>query len=210
VIQGAIVEICLTIILAIGAFWLGACPFAVWIGRWKLHKDIRAYGDHNPGAANVFRAGSIKWGVVAGLIEVAKGMPFVMLAHLYFLLSEPQIYLIALCPVAGHAFSPFLKFKGGKATAATFGVLLAIPPKEFILILIIILIIGFLLLEGDGWRIFLAVATCLIYAITAGKGIWLTLFLASITVIIALKNRGDLKSLPSRKKKIYIGFGQEK
>lgn len=197
-------------VLAIGAFCLGACPFAVWIGRWILSKDIREYGDHNPGAANVFRAGSIRWGFVAGLIEVAKGMPFVLLSYLYFHLSEPQIYLTGLGPIAGHAFSPFLKFKGGKATAATFGVFLAIPPKEFILILIFVLIIGFLLLEGDGWRIFLAIASCLIYAITAEKGIWITLFLVGTLVIIGIKNRDDLKTLPSRKKKIYIGFGQEK
>lgn len=37
-----------TILLAIVAFGLGACPFSVWIGRWFLGKDIRDYGDGNP------------------------------------------------------------------------------------------------------------------------------------------------------------------
>ncbi len=35
------------------AFSLGACPFAVWIGQWLLGKDIRGYGDGNPGAARL-------------------------------------------------------------------------------------------------------------------------------------------------------------
>ena len=112
------------IILAFAAFCLGACPFAIWIGRWKLGRDIREYGDHNPGAANVFKAGSIKWGFVAAILDIAKGVPFVLLSYLYFHFSEPQIYLVGLCAIAGHAFSPFLRFKGGKATAVTMGVLI--------------------------------------------------------------------------------------
>ena len=38
-------------LLVVSAFWLGACPFSVWIGQWLLGKDIRDYGDGNPGAA---------------------------------------------------------------------------------------------------------------------------------------------------------------
>ena len=45
-----------TLVLSIAAFWLGACPFSVWIGRWFLDKDIRHFGDGNPGCGNVFRA----------------------------------------------------------------------------------------------------------------------------------------------------------
>ena len=52
-------------LLVVVAFWLGACPFSVWIGRWFLGKDIRNYGDGNPGAANVFRAGGRKTGLFA-------------------------------------------------------------------------------------------------------------------------------------------------
>jgi glycerol-3-phosphate acyltransferase PlsY len=40
------------------AFFLGSLPFSVWIGRVTAEEDIRKYGDHNPGATNVLRAGS--------------------------------------------------------------------------------------------------------------------------------------------------------
>jgi len=36
-------------LLGIAAFWLGACPFSLWVGHWLLGKDIRDYGDGNPG-----------------------------------------------------------------------------------------------------------------------------------------------------------------
>lgn len=198
------------IILAVAAFCLGSCPFAVWIGRWKLGKDIREYGDHNPGAANVFKAGSIKWGFVAAFLDIAKGVPFVLLAHLYFHFNEPQIYLIGLCAIAGHAFSPFLRFKGGKATGVTMGVLLSIPPKDILLIFCIMMVLCFFLLDGDGWRIVLSTAACLIYSLMTGKTIWTVLLFAVILVIVSIKNREALESIPRRKKKIYIGFGQQK
>ena len=73
-----------SVLLAISAFWLGACPFSVWVGRWVLGKDIRNYGDGNPGAANVFRAGGHKSGCFAVILDTAKGVPFVALAYLFF------------------------------------------------------------------------------------------------------------------------------
>lgn len=62
-----IVELFYPVSLAVLAFWLGACPFSVWIGRWFLDKDIREYGDGNPGAINVFRAGGQVKSMVASI-----------------------------------------------------------------------------------------------------------------------------------------------
>ncbi|MDN5324928.1 MAG: acyl phosphate:glycerol-3-phosphate acyltransferase [Thermosipho sp. (in: thermotogales)] len=36
--------------------------------------------------------------------------------------NDYRIIFLALSPILGHAFSPFLRFKGGKALATTFGV----------------------------------------------------------------------------------------
>ncbi len=193
----------------LAAFWLGACPFALWIGKWFLHKDIREYGDHNPGAANVFKAGSAKWGFLAVFLEIAKGVPFVLLAQLVFALPEPEVLFVGLCAIMGHAFSPILYFHGGKATAVTFGVLLTIPQKEIVVVFVILMIAGFLFLDGDGWRIVLSTSGCLIYSIVLSKGLWLSLFLLLLLGIIAIKNRDALKTMPKSKPKIYIGFGQK-
>ena len=39
------------------AYLCGSVPFAVWLGRLLLGKDIRRFGDGNPGGTNVIRAG---------------------------------------------------------------------------------------------------------------------------------------------------------
>jgi len=65
-------EVFYSALLVIAAFWLGACPFSVWVGRWLLGKDITNYGDGNPGAANVFRAGNVKIGLFCGLKAVSQ------------------------------------------------------------------------------------------------------------------------------------------
>jgi acyl phosphate:glycerol-3-phosphate acyltransferase len=188
------------------AFWLAACPFAVWIGHKILHLDIRDYGDHNPGAANVFRAGSIKWGFAAVIVEVAKGAPFVLLASLLFKLPDSAIYAVAICAVAGHAFSPFLNFSGGKATAVTFGVLVTLPQKEMLIAFVILMVIGFLILNGDSWRIVLSMSGVLLYTMVTDKGLWAILFVSCLLLIIIFKNYQGLRTMPGRKPKVYIGF----
>ena len=87
-------ELIYAVLLAIGAFWLGGCPFSVWIGRRFLGKDIRDYGDGNPGAANVFRAGNRKLGILAVLLDIGKGVPFVYLSH--SLLALPEMATAAI------------------------------------------------------------------------------------------------------------------
>ena len=73
-------EIFYFVTLVVLAFWLGACPFSLWVGKWLLGKDIRNYGDGNPGAVNVFRAGGRKAFVLAMFLDIGKGIPFVFLS----------------------------------------------------------------------------------------------------------------------------------
>jgi glycerol-3-phosphate acyltransferase PlsY len=107
-------EIFYTALLALCAFWLGACHFSVYIGRWFLGKEITGYADGNPGAINVFRAGGHKLGYLAILLDVAKGITFVFLAYSFFELPVIAVVVVGLCAVLGHTFSPFLQWRGGK------------------------------------------------------------------------------------------------
>ncbi|MCK4863660.1 MAG: glycerol-3-phosphate acyltransferase, partial [Dehalococcoidales bacterium] len=120
-------------LLSIAAFGLGAIPFSLIVGRLFLGKDPRDYGDGNPGAVNVFRAGGQKAGYLAVFLDVAKGVPFVFLAHSLFGLSHVAVVAVGMCAILGHAFSPFLHWRGGKAVAVTFGVLVALPQHELLL-----------------------------------------------------------------------------
>ena len=55
------------------AFLAGSIPFSVWLGRLALRTDIRRYGDHNPGATNVARAGGWQLGALALVLDMLKG-----------------------------------------------------------------------------------------------------------------------------------------
>jgi len=189
-------EIITTSLLALAAFGLASIPFSLLIGRWFLHDDIRAYGDGNPGAYNVFKAGGRKTGVVAVLLDVGKGMPFVFLAHAEFGLSGAALVIIAVGAVLGHAFSPLLKGQGGKAVAVTFGVMLALPQHQLLLAFIVFTIIGFLFIESDAWTVILGAAgTLAFFALTRGAA-WETLLMLCLLAVMIIKQFESLRTFP--------------
>ena len=194
-----LVEVFYPVFLAVSAFWLGACPFSVWIGHWFLGKDIRDYGDGNPGAANVFRAGGRKWGCLAVILDVAKGMPCVALAHSVFGFPDVLVIVVALSAILGHAFSPFLRLQGGKSIAVTFGVLLALPQHEMLIAFAAFMFLGFLFIESHAWTVMLGPAGSLAYLASTGVSPVESLFMLSVLVILGVKHFGDLQIVPRPK-----------
>ena len=189
-------ELFYSVALAVSAFCLGACPFSLWIGHWLLGKDIRAFGDGNPGAFNVFRAGGRKAFCLALILDIAKGVPFVFLAHSYFGLPQAAVMAIALSAILGHAFSPILRFNGGKSLAVTGGVLFALPQHEILIALVVFLFLAFLFVEIDAWRVMFASAGSLIYLVsTTGRSLE-SLFMLCLLAILAVKHARDLQTVP--------------
>lgn len=187
------------VVLVVLAFWLGACPFSLWIGKWLLGKDIRNYGDSNPGAFNVLRAGGRKAFVLAMFLDIGKGVPFVALAHYHFGLPEVMVMAVGLSAILGHAFTPILRFNGGKALAVMAGVLLALPQHEMFISVVIFMILGVLLIDVDAWRVMFATTATLIYLVVE-KGVSLgPLFMLCVIAILAVKHFDDLKTRPRLK-----------
>jgi glycerol-3-phosphate acyltransferase PlsY len=192
-----------TVLLAIAAFLLGAIPFSVIIGRWLLDKDITTYGDGNPGAANVFRAGGQKVGLLAVFLDIAKGVPFVLLAHTVLHLSDLSIIIVAISAILGHAFSPFLRWQGGKAIAVTFGVLLALPQHDILFAFMACTFLGFLLIEVDAWTVLFGATGTLAYlAVTRGSS-WELLLMIFILAILAVKHFEALHTLPRFRGRLF-------
>ncbi len=189
-------EISYFTLLALCAFGLGACPFSLWVGRWLLGKDIRNYGDGNPGAANVFRAGGRKSGFLAVFLDVAKGVPFVFLAHSYFELPQAAVLGVAFSAILGHAFSPFLQLKGGKAVAVTFGVILALPQHDILFALAGSMLLGFLFIAIDAWVVIFGAAGAATYVLISRGGSWETFFMLAVLALLVMKFFGELKVVP--------------
>jgi len=120
------------VILIIGAYLLGSIPFGLLIA--KAHgKDLRSIGSGNIGATNLSRALGRKWAYLCFFLDVTKGL-VPMLAATGFLSSPPAIaeLLLALAvgcaAVLGHIFPLYIKFRGGKGVATSFGVALGLWP----------------------------------------------------------------------------------
>jgi len=105
------------------AFIAGSIPFSYLIGKIFFKVDIRDFGkDANPGPANSFHAVGFALGFPSLLFDYLKGA-----VPLYFIIDKCKLplfpfVLIALAPILGHMFTPFLDFKGGKGVTTTFGV----------------------------------------------------------------------------------------
>jgi glycerol-3-phosphate acyltransferase PlsY len=190
-------EIVYTAVLAVAAFFLGAVPFSVIIGRWLLKKDITKYGDSNPGAANVFRAGSKKVGFFAVVLDILKGAPFVFIAHYVLALPVLAPVIVAVSAVLGHAYSPFLHWRGGKAVAVTFGTMIGLLPQyDIFLVFVIAMILAALFVQNDAWGVVLSAVATLIY-FTVDKGYsWEPLLMLCLLIILVIKHFEGLRTYP--------------
>ena len=151
---------------AIG-FAAGSLPFSVWIGRLFLNQDITRYGDANPGATNVLRAGGRGMAALALLLDTAKAAIPVAIAYYVVGIDGWRLVPVALAPVYGHAFSPFLGFHGGKAIAATLGMWIALTTWEVPTVGGFALL-GFTRLFGaNGWAVIFANIVILLYLLVA-------------------------------------------
>jgi glycerol-3-phosphate acyltransferase PlsY len=186
---------------AIG-FLLGSIPFSVILGRVLLGKDIRQYGDGNPGGTNVGRASGKKLlGALAIAIDMAKGGVPVALAYYVFGVTGWGLTPVMLAPILGHAYSPFLKFRGGKAIAVTFGVwtALTVPFGPFVMAFGLLALNR--LLTVAGWAVMAALLVLL--ALLAVLGLTTPPVLAAwlgTSIILALKHRSDLAQRPRLRK----------
>lgn len=114
------------IIIWITAYLIGSIPCGVLIARLK-NINIREHGSGNIGAANVARTLGKKEGALTLLGDCSKGFLAVGLASR--VLEDPAATALAgFMAFAGHLFSVFLKFKGGKGVATGLGVFIYLMP----------------------------------------------------------------------------------
>lgn len=122
--------------MAFLGYLLGAVPFGVVVSSVMGLPDPRTVGSRNVGFTNVLRVSGTKAGVLTLLGDMGKG--WVMgWAAMHWLTSESFIMVVALAPILGHMFSPFLGFKGGKGVATALGSVLGLSPSMGTLLLLI-------------------------------------------------------------------------
>ena len=131
--------------------------------------------------------------MLALLLDYLKGAVPVGLAGYAFGISGLRLVPIALSPVLGHAFSPFLRFHGGKAVAATFGIWTGLTLWEGPTVFGCLLGLTYSLQKIDGWSVMLSMVGLLIYLQLRKPGLFiLTIWLGNV-LILAWKHRDDLR-----------------
>lgn len=141
---------------AIGGYLLGSIPFGLVLTRLAGCGDIRKIGSGSIGATNVLRTGRKDLALLTIILDASKAgiaayiayklvppLPFMFMG--FFTETNILAQLIAgTCGILGHNFSIWLKFKGGKGVASTFGFLIATNWQIALLALATWLIVAFI------------------------------------------------------------------
>lgn len=129
------------ILILVAAFLVGSFPTSYLLVKALRGKDIRQLGSGNPGATNVFRCVGAKEGLLVLGIDILKG--FLAVSLLGIFVSETPVsdrtfaLFLVIASVLGHAFTPFLKFRGGKGVATATGGGLAVYPIPLVMALLV-------------------------------------------------------------------------
>ncbi len=192
------------------AFLCGSLPFSVWLGKILLDVDVRKYGDGNPGAANTFRTGNKLVGLLVLLLDISKAAAPIGLAYFNLEIRGIPMVLIAIAPILGHVFSPFLGFKGGKALATALGVWIGLTIWKLSLPAIAGTLIGIALFTPPGWSVMLGLGGILaVLLIWLPDKLLLTVWFSEVIILVwthrkdllqRIHLRHEVKELFSRKK----------
>jgi len=120
-------------------YLLGSIPFGVLISRRTAKVDVRQYGSGKIGVTNVLRTAGKKAATMVLVLDLLKGVLAVVFAGLivsrgYLVVGGFGLGVLvaqvtaALAAIAGHNWSVFLRFHGGRGVATFFGGLIALCP----------------------------------------------------------------------------------
>jgi acyl phosphate:glycerol-3-phosphate acyltransferase len=121
----------------VAAYLIGGIPFGLIVVKLMTGADVRDGGSGNIGATNVLRTTGRLAGVLTLILDAAKAWFAVWLADRLTGGSELWMSFAALAVLLGHAFSVWLRFKGGKAVASFVGAFAYLTPVPLLAVALI-------------------------------------------------------------------------
>jgi len=190
----------------VSAYLIGSIPTAYIFGRLLKGIDIRQFGSGNIGATNTFRIIGRVPGLIVLAIDILKGFICVSyIADLFLYISpaaRPELYkvVVGMAVIAGHNWTVFLRFKGGKGVATSAGVVIALIPKIFWLgfsvWMIIIALTGYVSLASIITSISMP-----IFSLIFGEATEIVVFMSLLCLIIVYRHRSNIKRLSKGEEK---------
>jgi len=182
----------LYILVVMLAYLLGSIPFGMLIANRK-GLDIRKYGSGNIGTTNVLRtlgAGAALFTLVGDILKGTLAVLIMKWLHG----TDLWIALSGMAVIIGHNWPIFLKFKGGKGVATSFGVFLGILPVATLIGAgIWLAVVGIWRYSSLGALIAFFCMPFLVYSFGNSRT-YLSLS-ALVTVLIFYRHRTNLKRL---------------
>lgn len=154
--------------------WLGS----VTVCRLAGKQDPRFSGSCNPGASNVLRLYGKRLALATLLVDAFKSWP-VLAIGLVQGLSPWALGVVGISVLLGHCYPGWNHFRGGKAVASAFGVmLLLVPGVALVCALVWVLLV---------WRVRTASLASLVSATMAPlASLWLAPGYSGVVAVFAL------------------------
>ena len=120
-------DLLIAALLVVVSYLVGGIPAAYVGAKIQRGVDIREHGNGNVGTVNAVRTLGLRSGLLVLAADAAKGSLVIVIGGL-FGVSDFTLFAIAIAVTAGHNWSPYIGFKGGKGVAVIFGISLAMAP----------------------------------------------------------------------------------
>ena len=198
-----------SIVIAIG-YLCGSLPWGLWLGRGLRGVDVRTMGSGNLGATNVYRSLGPGIGIATLALDMAKGalpvwlVPGSALGGQFPGGPEWCRVTIGLAAIAGHMWTVFARFRGGKGVATTTGVLLALSPPAFgVFVAVFVAAVGLTRFISVGSMLG-AIAFALTLGLQRGPASPAALFGALVAVLVILRHRENIGRLRRGEERRFI------
>jgi glycerol-3-phosphate acyltransferase PlsY len=176
------------------SYLIGSISFSYLVAKKLAGIDIRTHGSGNAGATNTMRVLGIGPAVVVLVLDAAKGLASMGLAHL-LTDGDPIAYAFAgIFAIVGHNWPVFFGFRGGKGIATTLGVSIGLSPAAFLICaLITVLVIGLTRYVSLGSLVY--VLSFPVLLVLMGSG-WTTFFISLFIPLLAIiRHKTNIKHL---------------
>lgn len=185
-------NVVLTLIIS---YLVGSISGSFLLGKYYLHKDVRKYGSGNAGTTNAIRVFGKKIGILTFIIDMLKGS---LISYLLMKYNRDYLFLGILFAIIGHDYPFYMKFKGGKGIATTFGAFFVYNPLWSGIAFLILLLIGrFTGYVSVGSLIFL-ILNCAFQILTTSLNKSEMILLLLITILGIVRHRSNIKRLINR------------
>jgi acyl phosphate:glycerol-3-phosphate acyltransferase len=181
-------------------YLLGSIPFGYILVKSSAGTDIRTIGSGNIGATNVYRK-SRGAGILTLLLDGGKGYLAVLIAG--WLGGDQNWQAMAgAAAIAGHVFTVWLKFKGGKGVATGCGAYLAVAPQAVATTLVLFVLV-FAISRYVSLASILATAAFPLWAYLYREPAGVLFWGVAGSALIVMKHHTNIKRLMTGKEKKF-------